>query len=296
MSLISLPEFDHAASGHRLHVIIRLPVELLPEFSQRLRRRWPDLLLREERADSLLLAIFPTETDVDSLLAEFGEIVEGYADLPASRRPELLEARLAAPAGAVPPLHFSRHLRLAAAPDGLRDGEPGLWLVHGTSFGSGRHPSTRLAMRGLDRLFEEEKPFPYRVLDVGCGSGILALVAARFGAGEVLGVDIDLEALAQATANAARNGLANRTVFTARSLSELTGSYDLVTANLTGAVLSGMLADFARLVRHPGGRLLLSGLLGRQLEEMTASLLPLGFLVLETFREERWRAALFELG
>jgi ribosomal protein L11 methylase PrmA len=74
---------------------------------------------------------------------------------------------------------------------------------------------------------------------------------------------------------------------------ELVGPYDLVVANLTGAVLGGMLADFERLVdRERGGWLIVSGLLGRQLEEICGSLAGRGFEVRRGYREGSWRAAL----
>jgi ribosomal protein L11 methyltransferase len=120
----------------------------------------------------------------------------------------------------------------------------------GLAFGMGSHPTTRLALAALQ---DETRPGD-AVLDLGCGSGVLAIAAARLGAGRVLGVDIDDEALAATAANAARNGV---DVEVARRVE---GAFDLVVANISAATL----VELAPMVRGLAPRLLLTGMLAGQ--------------------------------
>jgi ribosomal protein L11 methylase PrmA len=295
MKVFRLPEYDPAAAHQQLHALFRLPAGLAPRFTQLLRQLSPVLELEYHPAQEALLAVFPEDGDWQGFLTDLGEILDGFAGSPGDGGVELLETRLAAPAAGGNPIHppFSRFITLLNEEEEPPVSGLFLRLEYGTSFGSGQHPSTRLAMRALEQLLENRKPFPGRMLDVGCGSGILSLAASLFGARQVLGVDIDPGALALAGENAERNGLAARVSFSGRVVRELAGPYDLVVANLTGAVLGGMLADFERLVgRERGGWLIVSGLLGRQLEEICGSLAGRGFEVRRSYREGSWRAAL----
>ncbi len=294
MKVFRLPEYDPAAEHQQLHALIRLPAELVPGFTELLRQHCPDLVLEHLPEHETLLAVFPEKEEGQDYLTTLGAVLDAFANTPGREGVELLETRLArrlsGEGPAQPP--FSRFISLVG-----EEAEPptsGLFLrlEYGTSFGSGRHPSTRLAISALEQLLETEKPFPARMLDLGCGSGILSLAGSLFGARQVLGVDIDPGALVLARENAERNSLADRVSFTGRPVSELVGPYDLVVANLTGAVLSGMLADIERLVGERGGWLVVSGLLGRQLEEICGLLAKRGFEVRRGYREGSWRAAL----
>jgi ribosomal protein L11 methyltransferase len=102
------------------------------------------------------------------------------------------------------------------------------------------------------------------VLDYGCGSGILAIAAARLGAGAVAGVDIDPQAVVAARANAESNGVA---ATFADSQQPLAGNYDLVVANILSNPLRVLAPAICALVR-PGGRLALSGILREQADEI----------------------------
>lgn len=130
----------------------------------------------------------------------------------------------------------------------------------GMAFGTGTHGTTRLCLEAVAEAYEAAEAPPRRVLDVGTGSGILAIAAAAFGAEAVLACDIDPEACAVAFENAERNQVNDRIVFTVAPLEELDGPHDLVLANIL-AEENVRLAD--ALVRQvaPGGRLVLSGIL-----------------------------------
>lgn len=139
-------------------------------------------------------------------------------------------------------------------------------LDPGMAFGTGSHPTTRLC---LEWLVDAVQP-GQRVLDYGCGSGILAIAAAKLGAGEVLGVDIDDKAVEAATDNAARNGVR---IEVRHSRQPLSDRFDIVVANILTnplCVLAPLLA--ARVA--DGGRIALSGVLETQTEQVIAAYAP----------------------
>lgn len=137
-----------------------------------------------------------------------------------------------------------------------------LILDPGMAFGTGSHPTTRLCLEWLERHVTAG----CSVLDYGCGSGILAITAARLGAGSVAGVDIDPQAVEAARANAERNGVA---ALFADSAEPVAGEYDVVVANILSNPLRVLAPAICAHVR-PGGRLALSGILREQVDEIIA--------------------------
>jgi ribosomal protein L11 methyltransferase len=138
----------------------------------------------------------------------------------------------------------------AAAPDGS------LQLRDGTAFGTGLHTSTALCLELLDELLKNE-PTP-SVLDIGAGSGVLALAALLKGAPEATAIDLDPEALQVAAENAQLNNMTARLRLVCGSAAEISGSWPLVLANILAASLMDMAQVVVRRVAH-GGRLVLSG-------------------------------------
>jgi len=129
-------------------------------------------------------------------------------------------------------------------------------LDPGLAFGTGSHASTRLVLRFLERSVRAGD----RVLDYGCGSGILAIVAAKLGAGEIAAVDIDPQALEAAASNARQNGVALQ----ASAPDALApGAYDLIVANILAGPLIALAPLLAARTRR-GGRIALSGILDEQ--------------------------------
>ncbi|MBL8484090.1 MAG: 50S ribosomal protein L11 methyltransferase [Rhodocyclaceae bacterium] len=143
-------------------------------------------------------------------------------------------------------------------------------LDPGLAFGTGSHPTTRLCLEWLCRQIAGGE----RVLDYGCGSGILAIVAARLGAGAVLATDIDPRALEAAAANAAQNQARITVADAAAPLPPLApGGFDLVVANILAnplCVLAPLLLGAAR----AGARIALSGILASQVEQVQAAYAP----------------------
>lgn len=156
-------------------------------------------------------------------------------------------------------------------------GEQVLWLDPGMAFGTGNHETTRLCCERLVR-HAAERGTAGRVLDAGCGSGILALSAARLGFPDVAGFDNDPVAIEVSRENAAMNGLADRVDFFVADLrAGLAGrEAELVLANIQADVLMRFAPELGRAVA-PGGRLVLSGILQRELDqvrEVFAAALP----------------------
>jgi ribosomal protein L11 methyltransferase len=145
-----------------------------------------------------------------------------------------------------------------------------LALDPGMAFGTGLHPTTRLCLAALEPLADDGRLDGARALDVGCGSGILAIAAARLGAASVLGVDTDPIAIEATMSNARRNRLAGRVVARHGSLPSDEAPFDVVLANL----IAGVLVPLAPLLRdelRPGGTLLASGIfIDREAEVRTA--------------------------
>jgi ribosomal protein L11 methyltransferase len=165
-------------------------------------------------------------------------------------------------------------------------GRTALHLPASTAFGTGGHESTRLAIR----LLEEETFRGARVLDVGAGSGVLALAASVLGASSVSAFDHDAGALFEARRNLARNPEAGRAVrLLVGDIEALRGEYDLVVANMLLLELSPLLSGVA-LRLGPGGCALFSGLLAGQRQEFAASCLAAGLCVEREIQEGEWIA------
>ena len=170
-----------------------------------------------------------------------------------------------------------------------RAGDLILTLDPGMAFGTGLHPTTRLCLLGLEDLADRGTLTGARVLDVGCGSGILSIAAARLGAASVLGVDVDPIAIEATVANARRNRLLRR--ISARQGSVPVGepAFDLVLANLIASVLIDLAVDLAATVR-PGGSLLASGIFVDREAEVVGAFRGAGLEVHRRLADSDWVA------
>ena len=151
-----------------------------------------------------------------------------------------------------------------------RRGLPGLVELGPGGFGNGRHPTTcQIVDELVERIVGGE-----RVLDVGCGSGILALCALKLGAAEAVAVDIDPGAVEATRRNAALNGLADRLTATQAPLGDIDGAFDTVLANIARA---GIVELAPELVSHlsPDGWLAVGGLSPSQTAQAAGFLQPL---------------------
>jgi ribosomal protein L11 methyltransferase len=182
------------------------------------------------------------------------------------------------------------------APTRRDRGEGGVDLVidlvidPGRSFGSGAHPSTRLVLAAL----AESVGGGERVLDVGCGSGVLAVAALVLGASTAVGVDIDPAAVVATRANAARNGVADR-LSVADGVGEVTGAYDLVVANMLLSELVAVAPTVGGAVAS-AGTVVLSGLLVGQRGDVLAAYRAVGLAPVASASDEGWLALTLQAG
>jgi ribosomal protein L11 methyltransferase len=171
-----------------------------------------------------------------------------------------------------------------------REGEAVIEMDPGMAFGTGLHASTRLALGFIEEICAGAPPDC--ALDVGTGTGILAMAAALRGASLVIAIDNDPDAVVAAKENVARNDLAGRVGVSSLELGAINGKFDLVAANITADVLLPLAPKLvARL--SPGGALVLAGLLaGDQTREVRATYEELGLLCAAERSEAEWAALL----
>ena len=158
-----------------------------------------------------------------------------------------------------------------------------LFVDAGMAFGTGRHETTRGCLLALDRLARQRDVA--RPLDLGCGSGILAIAMAKLWGAPVLAIDNDPQAVAVARDNAAINGVAERVTVAigggyGTAAARRAAPVDLVTANILARPLRRLAPGLARSLA-PGGRAILSGLLDDQAEWVMAAHRPLGLDLIE---------------
>ena len=210
---------------------------------------------------SRVVALMEPDADAAALLAEAAAAI-GLAEVPSFSIEEVAEQNwVQLTQSQFDPIRVSE--RLWIVPSWHESPDPAainLILDPGMAFGTGSHPTTRLCLEWLERNVSAG----CSLLDYGCGSGILAIAAARLGAGSVAGVDIDPQAVEAARANAERNGV---TALFADSTQPVAGEYDFVVANILSNPLRVLAPAICAHVRS-GGRLALSGILREQAEEI----------------------------
>lgn len=172
----------------------------------------------------------------------------------------------------------------------LQGGRVPIWIEAGPAFGTGHHGTTKGCLQSL--ALELRRKRPMRVLDIGAGSGVLALAALKSGAQLVIGSDIDAESVRIARENA-RNNLAGRRLKllhargAAQPVIRSCAPYDLVLANILARPLVHLAPEIARLVAH-GGRVILSGLLTHQEPQVRTAYSGQGLTLVHRRRLNGW--------
>lgn len=162
-------------------------------------------------------------------------------------------------------------------------------LDPGMAFGTGLHPSTRLCMRALEQHLQPGE----HVLDVGCGSGVLSITAARLGAGAVLATDIDPIAVAATVENCQRNGV--EALVTAREASlperaEQPAGWPVIVANILADVIVQLLVDGMARLLAGDGRLIVSGIIEPRAGDVEVALDRAGLRIVQRLSEGDWVA------
>lgn len=178
-----------------------------------------------------------------------------------------------------------------------KDGRTILEIDPASSFGTGQHHTTRLCLELLESVLHPGD----RLLDLGCGSGILFIGGLLLGAKEAFGVDIEEHAARTAQENAQQNHLSSDT-YTVRYgnilsdpalVEEIGTGYDVITANIVADVLNAMAPLFGKFLK-PDGKLILSGIITERKDEVVDTVTAQGFSVLETREKEGWAAVLLK--
>jgi ribosomal protein L11 methyltransferase len=158
-------------------------------------------------------------------------------------------------------------------------------LVPGRAFGTGEHPTTRLCAESLERFVQSGD----RWVDLGCGSGILAIVARFCGAAEVLAVDVDPDAIEVAREVLRTHRADDRIVLRRGGVEQLPGGRDGIVANILAPFFLEHAATLARSLR-PGGTLIASGIDAESVDEVAAALEAEGLRTVERTALDDWRA------
>ncbi len=159
-------------------------------------------------------------------------------------------------------------------------------LDPGAAFGTGSHATTSLCLEVLERNVTPQKT----VLDIGTGSGILAIAACLLGAKSAVGVDIDEQSVKTAVSNAAINNVDSKVRFEVDDLAEkISGKYDIVCANIVADVVIRLFAGVKNYISE-GGILIVSGIIDMRALDVEKAALEHGFVITESLTREEWHA------
>ncbi len=164
-----------------------------------------------------------------------------------------------------------------------KEGEIILHMDPGMAFGTGTHETTRMCLEAIDKYSSEKD----RVFDIGTGSGILAIAAAKLGAREVIGVDLDIVAVASAKENVAHNQLKNVQILKGNLLDVVEGKADLVVANIIAEVIKYITSDVKKVLKDKG-IFIASGIIKEKEEFVKEELSLHGFIIKDVKREGEW--------
>ena len=171
-----------------------------------------------------------------------------------------------------------------------KEGELVVNLDPGMAFGTGTHETTRMCIQALEKYVKEEST----VFDVGCGSGILAIAAAKLGAKLAVGVDLDPVAVESAIENVGYNNLNNIEILHGNLVEVIDGKSDIVVANILAEIIC-ILTDDVKRVMKDGGVFITSGIIHDRVDMVCEKLEATGFEVIEKNRDGEWNCIVAKL-
>ena len=171
-----------------------------------------------------------------------------------------------------------------------KDGELVVDLDPGMAFGTGTHETTRMCIQALERYVKEEST----VFDVGCGSGILAIAAAKLGAKLAVGVDLDPVVVESSIENVGYNNLKNIEILHGNLVEVIDGKADIVVANILAEIIC-ILTDDVKRVLKDSGVFITSGIIHDRVDMVCEKLEATGFEVIEKNRDGEWNCIVAKL-
>ncbi|MEL6404206.1 MAG: 50S ribosomal protein L11 methyltransferase [Chloroflexota bacterium] len=169
----------------------------------------------------------------------------------------------------------------------LGDDDIEIALDPGMAFGTGTHPTTQLCLEALERMVTPKLD----VLDLGCGSGILSIAAAKLGAGKIVAVDIEEKAIEATNENAEQNGVAEQISAYQGGLETVITSarrFDLVVVNILAKIIMAMTEQNLGDTVRPGGRAIFSGIIDTQIDDVEAALRKTGLEPVARYQQGDW--------
>jgi ribosomal protein L11 methyltransferase len=233
----------------------------------------------------LVYGRFPDEITVHHVVIALRRLGWAAAARPTDDNPQLIAWR-----NRTRPTHIGAGRLIVALPwaEVDRRTAPLVEIDPGAAFGAGAHPSSRLLLEALAMRVQGGE----RVLDVGCGSGVLAIAAVVLGAAAAVGIDIEDAAVTATHANAVRNGVTSRVTAASVPLQTLNGTFDVIVANIGRDVLIELAPEIERRLA-PGGWLGLSGISPAQVSLVAAAFSAIR--VIATPQIDDWSAILGQL-
>lgn len=173
-----------------------------------------------------------------------------------------------------------------------KEGEHVIELDPGMAFGTGTHETTRMCLKALDKYIGDDKGDT--VIDVGCGSGILAIAAKMLGAGKAIGVDLDPVAVDSAKDNVALNNITGIDILEGNLLDVVSVKADVIVANIIAEVIVSFADDVKKSLKSKG-YFICSGIIHEKLDMVTDKLKECGFDIVEINEEGEWNAVVSRL-
>lgn len=295
------PEAEEAISGILYETGVKgvsVEDETLLEEANRMTREWDvldeEVAQRYRRDTALMKAYYPPDCSIEDVKQRILEGVERareYLDIPVF---EIMSADVAEEDWEntwkqyYKPVPVGRKILIKPLWETLQKTERNviIELDPGMAFGTGTHETTRMCLELLEKYVGPQK----RVLDVGCGSGILSIGAAKLGAAETFAVDIDANAVRIAKENIAVNGAEQNIRVVCGDLTDkVEGKYDIVVANIIADAIIKLSASIGQFM-DKDGIYITSGIILNRLEDVEKALRDNGFEIMEMMREGDWAA------